>query len=150
MLGKIPSSRVPSHQLTWSRMIGAFYGLESNSFSVTEEIWEGVFALIASLIITAMGAVLLRVSKLQDKWRVKLAKALEARDHFKGINGNRLKHWGEKYAMFLLPFVTVLREGLEAVVFIGGVGVGSPASAFPIPVITGIGAGVLVGFLIYK
>jgi high-affinity iron transporter len=62
-----------------------------------------------------MGAALLRVSKLQDKWRVKIAKVLEEKDSsplpFKG----RLKRWSEKYAMFLLPFVTVLREGIEAV-----------------------------------
>lgn len=99
-----------------------------------------------------MGAALLRVSKLQDKWRVKLAKALEAKDSTKkaGPFKSRFKTWCEKYAMFILPFITVLREGLEAVIFIGGVSVGSPATAFPIPVITGIACGCLVGFFIYK
>lgn len=52
--------------------------------------------------------------------------------------------------MFVLPFVTVLREGLEAVVFVGGVGLSTPAKAFPIPVILGLLAGFLVGLLIYK
>lgn len=131
-------------------MIGAFYALQEDIFASTEDVWEGAFSLLASIIITAMGAVLLRVSKLQDKWRVKLAKALEARDHGRIMSKGKLKHWAEKYAMFLLPFVTVLREGLEAVVFIGGVGIGSPATAFPIPVITGLGAGIFIGFLIYK
>ncbi len=98
-----------------------------------------------------MGAALLRVSKLQAKWRVKLTKALEAKDSTeRGKAGNRFKHFCEKYAMFILPFVTVLREGLEAVVFIGGVSLGLPATSFPIPVITGLGGGFLVGFLIYK
>jgi high-affinity iron transporter len=42
-----------------------------------------------------------------------------------------------------------LREGLEAVVFVGGVGLSSPATSFPIPVITGLLAGAAVGWLLY-
>lgn len=131
--------------------IGAFYGFGKDAFSKTEDLWEGIFGLIASIIISLMGAALLRVSKLQDKWRVKLAQALEKQD-VKSQAGARTKFklWCEKYAMFLLPFVTVLREGLEAVVFIGGVGLGLPATSFPLAVICGIGAGVLIGFLIYR
>lgn len=131
-------------------MIGAFYGLGKNTWSDAENIWEGVFSLISSIIITLMGAALLRVSKLQGKWRVKLAKALEAKDVTKGHPRSGFKRWCEKYAMFLLPFVTVLREGLEGVVFIGGVSLGLPATSFPIPVIVGIAGGCLVGFLIFK
>lgn len=101
-----------------------------------------------------MGAALLRVSKLQDKWRVKLAKALEDKDTTKGAKKgtlrSRFKQWSEKYAMFMLPFITVLREGLEAVVFIGGVSLGLPATSFPLPVVVGILCGSLIGFFIYK
>lgn len=97
-----------------------------------------------------MGAALLRVSKLQAKWRVKLAQALEAKDNKAGKAGTRFKAFCEKYAMFMLPFITVLREGLEAVVFIGGVSLGLPASSIPLAAITGLGAGAFVGFLIYK
>ncbi|KAK7535198.1 high-affinity iron ion transporter FtrA [Phyllosticta citribraziliensis] len=131
-------------------MIGAFYGLGKEYFSKTEDLWEGVFGLVAAIIITIMGAALLRVSKLQDKWKVKLAKALEARDHRKDPAATRMKQWAEKYAMFILPFVTVLREGLEAVVFIGGVGLGLPAESFPLAVICGLTAGCLIGYLIYR
>lgn len=132
-------------------MIGAFYGLGKNVWSGTETIWEAVFGLIATIVITLMGAALLRISKLQDKWRVKLAKALEARDHPKvGSKGSRFKQWCERYAMFTLPFITVLREGLEAVVFIGGVSLGLPATSFPLAVLIGIGCGALIGMLIYK
>lgn len=52
--------------------------------------------------------------------------------------------------MFFLPFITVLREGLEAVVFVGGVGLSTPAKAVPIPVLTGLFCGSLVGFIIYR
>lgn len=123
-----------------------------DSWAVTEDIWEGSFALVASIIISIMGAALLRVSKLQDKWRVKLSKALEAKDSTKkrGPLKGRFKTWCEKHAMFILPFITVLREGLEAVIFIGGVSVGETATSFPLPVVCGIACGCLVGFFIYK
>lgn len=97
-----------------------------------------------------MGAALLRISKLQDKWRVKIAQAIESKDKVEGVAGNRFSRWAKKYAMFLLPFITVSREGLEAVVFIGGVGLGLPASSFPLAVLCGLGAGALIGYLIYK
>lgn len=131
-------------------MIGAFYGLGKNHWAKTEDIWEGIFALVASIVITLMGAALLRVSKMQDKWRIKLAKALEAKAFTKGNARSGFKRWCEKYAMFLLPFVTVLREGLEGVVFIGGVSLGLPATSFPIPVVAGIAGGCLVGYLVFR
>ncbi|KAJ4288631.1 high-affinity iron permease [Kalmusia sp. IMI 367209] len=130
-------------------IIGTFYTVGRNAFDSAEYIYEGVFALVASIIITLMGAALLRVSKLQDKWKVKIAKVLEEKDN-KGWGQGKFKLWCEKYAMFLLPFVTVLREGVEAVLFIAGVGVGLPATSFPLAVICGLGAGILVGYLIYK
>lgn len=131
-------------------MIGAFYGLGTDTFSSTEDIWEGVLGIIASLIITIMGAALLRVSKLQDKWRIKLAKALEHEANPNETRRGRFKRYMEKYVMFFLPFITVLREGLEAVVYVGGVGLGLPATSFPLAVVCGLAAGILVGYIIYK
>ncbi|KAF2828154.1 iron permease FTR1 [Ophiobolus disseminans] len=130
-------------------VIGTFYTAGRNSFEAAENIWEGVFGIVASIIITLMGAALLRVSKLQDKWRLKISKVLESKDSKLPVKG-KLKHWGEKYAMFILPFITVLREGIEAVLFIAGVGLGLPATSFPLAILTGFGAGALVGYLIYK
>lgn len=139
-------------------MIGAFYGLGTDRWASTEYIWEGTFCIIASIIISLMGVALLRISKMQAKWRVKLAKALEARDSANKIAstgsklkmGRKIKIWSEKYAMFMLPFITILREGLEAIVFIGGVSLGLPASSIPLPTICGLAAGCLAGFVIYK
>lgn len=131
-------------------MIGAFYSLGKDAFSSAEAAWEGAFSLVASVIITIMGAALLRVSKLQEKWRVKLAQAMETRDSTTGKQTRSFKKWAEKYAMFILPFITVLREGLEAVIFIGGVSLSFPAKAFPLPVITGLLAGAVVGYIIYR
>ena len=131
-------------------LIGAFYGIGKDAWGKAEYIWEGVFGILASLIIALMGAALLRISKMQAKWRVKLAKALEAKDNHNGKLGSRFKAWAEKYAMFLLPFITILREGLEAIVFVGGVSLGAPASSIPLPTICGLLAGIAVGFIIYK
>ncbi|KIW14005.1 hypothetical protein PV08_06786 [Exophiala spinifera] len=129
--------------------IGVFYGLGHNLWAESEDLWEGIFYLIASLIITVMGLAILRINKTKEKWRVKIAQALVAKKHHKDA-ASRLGEWSRRYAMFILPFITTLREGLEAVVFVGGVSLGLPATAFPIPVITGILAGLLVGFLIYR
>ena len=128
--------------------IGAFYGLGKNIWGNSEDLWEGIFCIIATVLITAMGIPMLRINKMKEKWRVKLAQALiktpsNKKDRF------RLGYLGKKYALFILPFITCLREGLEAVVFVGGVGLNSPATSFPIPVIVGLIAGIIVGALLY-
>lgn len=129
-------------------MIGVFYKLGTDTWSGTENIWEGVFALLASIVITVVGAALLRISKLQEKWQVKLNAVLAPEKKDEGAS--KFKTFCEKYALFFLPFITILREGLEAVIFIGGVGVGLPATSFPIAAICGIAAGCLLGYAIYK
>lgn len=142
-------------------MIGTFYTINQDYFADTKDIWEGVFGVIASVIISFMGAALLRVNKMQAKWRVKLMLALEAKEEkreMRWLSTNsimrRTKEWSGKYVMFLLSFITVLREGLEAVVYIGGVSLtGLPSSSFPLAVFWG-GGGILcdsfIGYLIYK
>lgn len=130
-------------------LIGVFYTVGTNSWEKNENYYEGAFALFASIIITIMGAALLRIGKMQDKWRVKLAKALEAplsAGSTRGWLGRAL----EKYAMFALPFVTVLREGIEAVVFVAGVSFSAPVTAVPLPVIVGLLVGGAVGWVLYK
>ncbi|SGZ56488.1 CIC11C00000005490 [Sungouiella intermedia] len=127
--------------------IGAFYSLGKDIWSKSEDLWEGIFCIIATVLISLMGLAMLRINKMKEKWRVKLAQALVKQPKGKGRFG--LGHWAKKYAMFVLPFITTLREGLEAVVFVGGVGLNSPASSFPIPVIVGLICGILVGVLLY-
>lgn len=131
-------------------LIGAFYGLGKDKWASTEYYWEGSFAIFASVVITILGAALLRVSKMQEKWRVKLAKAMEAKVEGSGSRKGSFKRWAEKYAMFMLPFITVLREGLEAIVFVAGVSFSSPAASVPLPVVVGLIAGAVVGYFIYR
>ncbi|MCJ1352268.1 MAG: high-affinity iron permease [Icmadophila ericetorum] len=129
--------------------IGVFYGLGNDIWSKSEDLWEGIFYLVATIIITIMGLALLRINKTKQKWRLKIAQALV--DKAKHQNArSRLGAWSKRYVMFLLPFITTMREGVEAVVFVGGVSLGLPATEFPLPVITGILSGLLVGFLVYR
>lgn len=65
--------------------------------------------------ITVMGVAMLRTTQIQEKWKGKLAKAMEEE------NQRGLGNSSRRYALFILPLITVLREGLEAIVFIGGV-----------------------------
>ncbi|CAH02720.1 high-affinity iron permease FTR1 [Kluyveromyces lactis] len=131
--------------------IGAYYRYENDIFGSAEDLWEGVFCIIATLMISVMGIAMLRVNKMQAKWRVKIAKAMleVPKDRRKKWS---LKYWATRYSMFLLPFITVLREGLEAVVFVAGAGIttkDSKATAYPLPVVIGLIAGIIVGTLLY-
>jgi high-affinity iron transporter len=131
--------------------IAAYYRYQNDIFGNSEEIWEGVFCMIATVMISFMGIAMLRINKMQAKWRVKIAKSLLAvpkrkRDRYK------IGYLTKKYAMFLLPFITVLREGLECVVFVAGAGIttkGANARSYPLPVVIGLVCGLLAGMLLY-
>jgi high-affinity iron transporter len=131
-------------------IIATFYKVGVNKYSNAEYYWEGSFAIFASVIITVLGFALLRVSKMKEKWAVKLSKALGSRIEKSNNRRGAFKLWAEKYVMFTLPFVTTLREGLEAIIFIAGVTFSSPASSMPLPVVVGLLAGGAIGYILYK
>lgn len=140
--------------------IVVFRSIGKNLWNTTEKLWEAFFCIVASILITIMGRPLLRLNSLQKKWNQKLTQHLvehhslevaedEAVDDL--VNSkSRLKRWSRKYALFLLPFVTTLREGLEAVTFLGGLGISVPSSSIPLSVMLAFVAGVLVGVAMYK
>ena len=59
---------------------------------------------------------MLRMDTARTRWRIKIEKAFATKAAKADNEGKSVK-----YLLFTLPFITVLREGLEAVVFIGGV-----------------------------
>lgn len=136
----------------------------------SEGIWEGSFSLLAVVMITIMGVAMLRTTQIQEKWKGKLSKALDSEAE-RGLGNS-----SRRYALFILPLITVLREGLEAIVFIGGVSflleIGRGRSSFnfltmvfflthqvtfseqaraiPAAVVAGVFCGLLVGYIMYR
>ena len=91
-----------------------------------------------------MGITMLKLDRARAKWSIKLQRAFD-KSRKKSERGGRAGRW----ILFVLPFITVLREGLEAVVFVGGVSLGQPATSIPIAAIVGLICGPLVGLFIY-
>ncbi|KAA1476162.1 Ftr1 protein [Dentipellis sp. KUC8613] len=122
--------------------IAVWFTKASNLWQKSEEIWEGTFELIAAIIIFVMGVTMLKLDRAKTKWRVKLTQAFEGKHVDGGANAGR-------WILFFLPLITVLREGMEAVVFVGGVSLGQPAASIPIAAIVGLIVGLICGVLIY-
>ncbi|GAA5824926.1 hypothetical protein JCM3770_002295 [Rhodotorula araucariae] len=149
--------------------IAVFFTTLSDLWAKSEEIWEGTFSLIASyasllsplcqalitpsshsLIIFVMGITMLRIDRSKLKWKAKLAGAFDNKVDTSKLTGkDKRQARRSKWTLFLLPFITVLREGLEAVVFVGGVSLGQSARSIPLAAIVGILTGLVIGYLIY-
>ena len=124
--------------------------------------------MIAAIIIFVMGVTMLKMDRSKAKWRVKLERAFESKSAsswqfiaiftpFTTVLGTYLLVLPDadkgsvtgKWVLFFLPLITVLREGMEAVVFVGGVSLGQPATSIPIATIVGIICGLIIGYFIY-
>lgn len=150
----------------------SFYFIGKDYWSYTERLWEGVFSVLSSIIITIMGIGLLRINKVMKvKWWMKLGDAYNQEDPSKltvddadyGSGQGQedvasavispakpRKSFTKKYFLAILPFVTTLREGLEAVVFIGGIGMSHPPSSLPLSIISGMVCGSSIGYFLYR
>ncbi|KAL4068588.1 iron permease FTR1/Fip1/EfeU [Scleroderma yunnanense] len=122
--------------------VAVWFTQATNLWTKAEQVWEGVFQLVAALMIFVMGTTMLKMDRARATWRVKLSHA------FSNDKANREGRSG-KWILFILPLITVLREGMEGVIFVGGVAIGQPASSVPIAAITGVICGLIFGFLIY-
>ncbi|EJU01308.1 iron permease FTR1 [Dacryopinax primogenitus] len=123
--------------------IAVFYTKLQDLWAQTEDLWEGIFALIASGLILAMGIAFLKLEGSSAKWRVHLSHAFSKKDSDReGRSG--------KYALMILPLITVLREGIEAIVFVGGVSMSDSAKSIPLAVVVGLVCGALVSYGIYR
>jgi len=58
---------------------------------------------------------MLKSNRMHEKWKLKLSRRLERDDETKA------EAMHSRYGLMLIPLVTVLREGLEACIFMGGV-----------------------------
>jgi len=124
--------------------IAVWFTKAANLWAKSETLWEGIFELIACIMIFVMGITMLKLDRAKAKWRIKL---LNAFDRNRTVDGSTKTG---KWVLFVLPLITVLREGMEAVIFVGGVSLGQPATSIPIAAIVGIICGMVCGFLIYQ
>ena len=183
--------------------LAVFYTQVNNLYGKAEELWEGIFNLVAVCLIVPMSIAILKSERAKDKWKRKLGKAFEGRfankdapvaeitaqesSEKKGSDSSNvspvaeLAHssgetaedttsrgapktglfarifrrgsiWRSKptWIVFSIPLVTTLREGLEGVVFIGGVSLGLPATSIPLPAILGLAVGFGIGVLVWR
>lgn len=68
----------------------------------------------------------------------------------KSLLGWHIRYLRKKYTLFILPLVTILCEGIEAVVFITGAGLRISLWAIVLSAIAGLLTGAFVGLLIHK
>lgn len=131
-------------------ILTVFYVVGSDLWATTEHYWEGAFSILASVIISFMGIKMLRVNKMQQKWKHKLGCIIRDSKYLDVANDK--SSWSEKNAMFILPFVTTLREGLEAIVFVGGIGINDNTSLASIfnSVILAVAIGSVIGVALYR
>lgn len=145
-------------------IIFAFYHYGKDLWSQTEHYWEGTFSIVASIVISIMGMGILRVHKMRSKWISKFSNIIEGSDYIdraielreSTTSYTSIRHWFkvkcEKYSMFFLPFVTTLREGMEAIVFVGGIGVNENTTFYSIfnSFVAAIALGSVIGVLLYR
>lgn len=132
-------------------IIAVFYHIGTDLWSLGEHYYEGILSIIASVIISVMGLFFLRMGKLREKFRVKLASIIYSdKSMMLKAKGQDAVKFSEKYAFFILPFITALREGLEAVVFVGGVGLDQPLTSIPLSMITAASISGIFGFFFFR
>jgi high-affinity iron transporter len=161
--------------------IAIWFVKASDLWEKSEDLWEGIFELIASLMIFFMGVTMLKMDRAKAKWRVKLQNA------FNGQRASRpspssvvltIHHHSQQtstvaqkpengYCSFSLSSPSSVRVctrvytsytrrshitliGIEAVIFVGGVSLGQPASSIPIAAFVGLICGLICGFLVYQ
>lgn len=147
-------------------IISIFYTLGHDLWQKNEHIFEALMSIFAAIVISFMSVIFLRIGKLQDKIRMKMAGSIYKLSRNSINSLKMLEHEGdsvhqltfkekfilfsEKHAIFFLPFITSLREGLEAVVFLGGVGVDSPVSSLPLSMISATVISFFIGRFFYR
>lgn len=112
--------------ILFSLFVGEFSGFY-------EEIFEGITMLIGAILITYLIVWLLKRNRTEYLHK----KINDSVDKYKGIG------------LFLLVSLSILREGVETVLFLYGLAVSTGSFSLLGPIL-GLIAGLLVGYLVYK
>ena len=133
--------------------IAVFYTVAFNLWQKAEPIWEGVFSLLAAIVITVMAMTMLRMERAQERWERKLHAVAQASIQTAATctsHGPKRARFAARYALALLAFTVVVREGLETIVFLGGIGFNDAWSSLPIAAVAGVIAGLTIGYILYR
>jgi high-affinity iron transporter len=144
-------------------VIAVFYIFGNNLWEGAELLWEAVFGTIAVFAITFTAFAMLKSHELSEKLSRKLAAKIRAQNVSQDtivtdadseeflIEEEKLEKVGSSIMLVFLwiPLLTVLREGLEAMVFLGGVAISEPPTAIPAAAIAGLLGGLFVGYLVH-
>ncbi|KAJ3308430.1 high-affinity iron permease [Boothiomyces sp. JEL0838] len=117
--------------------------------AVNELLWEGILGTVACVFITITAFAILKTQDLKDKLHRKLQARIDQAQQ-ENIDCEITKFNGTVYMFFWISFLSVVREGLEAVVFMGGVAVSEPASSIPIAAASGVLIGLALGYVIHR
>ncbi|ODO03380.1 iron ion transporter [Cryptococcus wingfieldii CBS 7118] len=143
-----------------------FYRYTRDLWQDAENLWEGGFCLLAAFLILVMSLAFLRLPHAQTKWRLKLLSAYQTQSGEEAPSppphyGNGLLHPHHAHRhkkrtnkanaiLFGLPFITVLREGLEGIVFLGGIGLSEKPSSVFGGGLAGLIVGALCAYLLFS
>ena len=95
-------------------VIVVWYTALRNFWSDTEDIFTSVLCGVGGVLMTIMALFMLRTERLEDRWKHRLAKTLQSRSSNPWI---RL----QQSSFMVIPLLSVLREGIEVLLFVSGV-----------------------------
>ncbi|KIY96211.1 Plasma membrane iron permease [Monoraphidium neglectum] len=126
---------------------GIFYAAKTLLFQGTAKaIFQGVISYVAVILISYLAFAMLRFANVEEKYAKKLSVAAKnAAANSTNPDGARSKG----YSAFVLAFTAVLREGIEAVIFLAGVGSQTGIASIPLAALAGLVVGLAVGLAIY-
>ncbi|OLY84889.1 Plasma membrane iron permease [Smittium mucronatum] len=125
-------------------LIYLFYRYSSDIWSKHEDLWEGIFSLISSVVMGIVGYYFLQLQKLTFKIEAKLKNSMTLEGTI-----NKKEGFFSKYSFAILAFLTIIREGVEAILLISGVAINATAKSVPLSVVVGITVGLSLGVLLY-
>ena len=101
----------------------------------TEEIFEGIVMIFASVLITFMILWMMKQKHVKRELQAKVDKEI---------------HEKHKFGLFFLTFINVFREGIETVIFLSAAGVSSTAKNSMTGGLLGIIVAIILGYLIFS
>ncbi|KAJ3308427.1 hypothetical protein HDV04_001231 [Boothiomyces sp. JEL0838] len=131
-------------------VIYVWYKYGENVWEKNELLWEGSLGVVSSVFITITAFAILKTKYLKEKLNKKLQTRIDNAQTQNATQDAESEMKSTVFMFFWISFLSVVREGLEAVVFMGGVAVSEPPSSIPVAAICGLVVGLLTGYIIHR